>query len=84
MITIVNQVSSAWFDNSAGGKEVRLGSGSALGEKGEKIDVGKKKFGERSEPGGSLGRGIVTKPGDMPLMPPIRPPAINLSFTILT
>ena len=43
MITVVNQVSSAWFDNSAGGKEVRLGSGSALGEKGEKIVVGEKK-----------------------------------------
>ena len=43
MITVVNQVSSAWFDNSAGGKEVRLGSGSALGEKGEKNRRGRKK-----------------------------------------
>ena len=54
MITVVNQVSSAWFDNSAGGKEVRLGSGSALGEKGEKIVVGEKK-----NSASEAGRGVV-------------------------
>ena len=52
MITVVNQVSSAWLDNSAGGKEVRLGSGSALGEKGEKIVVGEKKIRRAKRTGG--------------------------------
>ena len=61
-----------------------LGPGSALGEKGEKNRRRrKKKNGQQSEPGGSLGGGgggRVTEPGDMPLMPPIRNPAINLSL----
>ena len=65
------------------GRRFALDQAPLWGKKEENILVGEKKFGERSEPGGSLGRGIVAKPGDMPLMPPIRPPAINLSFTIL-
>ena len=59
-----------------------LGPGSALGEKGEKNRRRRKKNCQQSEPGGSLGGGggRVTEPGDMPLMPPIRNPAINLSL----
>ena len=53
-------------------------------KKGEKIGVGEIiiiiKNGERNEPRGSLWRGRVEEPGDMPLMPPIRPPDINLSL----
>ena len=39
-----------------------LGPGSALGEKGKKIDVGKKEIGERSEPRGFLRRGKGRSP----------------------
>ena len=59
-----------------------LGPGSALGEKGEKNRRRRKKNCQQSEPGGSLGGGGggVTEPGEMPFMPPIRNPAINLSL----
>ena len=40
-----------------------------------------KKIGERSKPRGNLWRGKGGEPGDMPLMPPICPPVINLSLT---
>jgi len=64
---------------------VRLGSGSALGKKEKKNRRGQKKN-SASEASRKVvwGGEIVAKPGDMPLMPQIRPPAINLSFTILT
>ena len=45
--------------------------------KGEKIGVGEKKKSAR-EASREVER--VTQPGDMSLMPPIRPPAINLSL----
>ena len=47
-----------------------LGPRSALWENGAKIGVGEKK--------GSLGGEKVSEPGELPLMPPIRPPVINL------
>ena len=45
--------------------------------KGEKIGVGEKK-----KSAGEASREVerVAQPGDMSLMPPIRPPAINLSL----
>ena len=45
--------------------------------KGEKIGVGEKKKSAR-EASREVER--VAQPGDMSLMPPIRPPAINLSL----
>ena len=62
-----------------------LGPGSALGEKGEKNRRRRKKkiaykVSREVVWGGGGGRGRVTEPGDMPLMPPIRNPAINLSL----
>ena len=50
-------------------------------ENGKKNWRGRKKIGERSEPRGSqCGGKRVAEPGDMPLMPSIRPHGINLSL----
>ena len=59
-----------------------MGPGSALWEKEKKIGVGEKKKNSARE----ASREVVwegervAQPGDMSLMPPIRPPAINLSL----
>ena len=53
-----------------------LGPGSALSEKGEKIGVGGSEANREVVWGGDR----VAEPGDVPLMPPIRSPAINLSL----
>ena len=59
-----------------------LGPGSALREKGEKkISEGEKKKSASEASRELVWRGErVAEPGDMPLMPQIRPPKINLSL----
>ena len=58
-----------------------LGPGSALREKGEKNQRGWKKKSASEASRELVWRGErVAEPGDMPLMPPIRPPTINLSL----
>ena len=54
-----------------------MGTGSALWEKEKKSALAKKKKSAR-EASREVER--VAQPGDMSLMPPIRPPAINLSL----
>jgi len=59
-----------------------VGLGSALGEKGKKSAWVKKKKKSACEESREVvwGGKRVAEPGDMPLMTPIRPPAINLSL----